>query len=240
MVEILNLSHQSLKCNDYKELERLIQALKRFFHIEASLFCHANVIDLWNDYLNESNIGLFNISYPEEYLEVYVKNKYYNSDAVLFEFAANLSPINWKRVDEKCDFNYPAVNIALDFNLYDGWTHGIIDPTNLNVHMLFWGSSVVDSSIRTEKILEYLVPFYCEAYKRINKNVIPLQKPLTKREIEVLEWIKDGKSSWEISVIMKLSKRTIDFHIGNIKKKLNAVTRAQAVAAALHRNIISF
>jgi DNA-binding CsgD family transcriptional regulator len=63
---------------------------------------------------------------------------------------------------------------------------------------------------------------------------------LTHRETEVLRWIKDGKSSWDISIILKCSKRVVDFHVGNIKKKLNAASRAQAVAIGLHHGIITF
>ena len=68
-------------------------------------------------------------------------------------------------------------------------------------------------------------------------------KPLyhfTEREIEVLNWIKEGKSSWEISMILKCSKRVVDFHVANIKRKLNVASRAQAVAICLQHGIIGF
>jgi DNA-binding CsgD family transcriptional regulator len=65
-------------------------------------------------------------------------------------------------------------------------------------------------------------------------------RELSSREIEVLNWIKEGKSSWEISVILGVGKRTIDFHVSNIKQKLNAATRAQAVAIGLQNRIIEF
>ena len=63
---------------------------------------------------------------------------------------------------------------------------------------------------------------------------------LTLREIEVLNWIKEGKSSWEISMILNCSKRSVDFHVNNLKKKLNAVNRPQAVAIGLYQGIIRF
>ena len=39
---------------------------------------------------------------------------------------------------------------------------------------------------------------------------------LTSREIEVLKWTADGKSSQDIADILTLSKNTVDFHIKNI------------------------
>jgi DNA-binding CsgD family transcriptional regulator len=89
-------------------------------------------------------------------------------------------------------------------------------------------------------ILEYIVPFYSEAYKRVRKRVVKPPNKLTNREIEVLNWIKEGKSSWEISIIFACSKRVVDFHVSNIKRKLNAATRAQAVAICLQQGIIGF
>lgn len=53
------------------------------------------------------------------------------------------------------------------------------------------------------------------------------------REKEVLNWLKLGKTNWEISVILQISERTAKFHVGNIMKKLNAVTRGHAVAKAI-------
>ncbi len=61
---------------------------------------------------------------------------------------------------------------------------------------------------------------------------------LSKREKEVLTWSKRGKSSWEISAILNISERTVNFHVNNIMQKLNAVSRTQAVAVAIERGLI--
>ena len=56
---------------------------------------------------------------------------------------------------------------------------------------------------------------------------------LTARERDVLTWVADGKSDWEISVILGLSQTTVRFHVDNARRKLGAVNRAQAVALLL-------
>ena len=60
---------------------------------------------------------------------------------------------------------------------------------------------------------------------------------LSKREKEILKWLKKGKSSWEISVILSISERTVNFHVGNIMQKLNAVSRTHAVAISIEKGI---
>ncbi|MDZ4374251.1 MAG: LuxR C-terminal-related transcriptional regulator [Phenylobacterium sp.] len=53
---------------------------------------------------------------------------------------------------------------------------------------------------------------------------------LTDRERDALAWVAEGKSDWEISVILGLSETTVRFHVDNGRRKLGAVNRAQAVA----------
>jgi len=60
---------------------------------------------------------------------------------------------------------------------------------------------------------------------------------LSKREKEVLSWLKEGKSSWDIATILNISERTVNFHVSNIMQKLNAVSRTQAVAVAIEKGL---
>lgn len=57
---------------------------------------------------------------------------------------------------------------------------------------------------------------------------------LTQREIEVLRWTADGKTSWETSDIMNISERTVNFHIANTMSKLGVHNKtAAAIKAAI-------
>ena len=62
---------------------------------------------------------------------------------------------------------------------------------------------------------------------------------LTKRELEVLNWVMVGKSSWEISKITVCSEATVNFHIGNIRQKFNVNTRQQALVKAISLGILT-
>lgn len=70
------------------------------------------------------------------------------------------------------------------------------------------------------------------------KPALPLPHPLSNREKEILQWLMNGKSTWDISPILGISERTIKFHIDNIMKKLDAVNRTHAVAIALNTGLI--
>jgi len=62
---------------------------------------------------------------------------------------------------------------------------------------------------------------------------------LTPRELEVLNWVMVGKSSWEISKITGCSEATVNFHMGNIRQKFNVNTRQQAVVRAISLGLIT-
>ena len=53
---------------------------------------------------------------------------------------------------------------------------------------------------------------------------------LTDRERDALAWVAEGKSDWEISMILGVAESTVRFHVDNGRKKLGAVNRAQAEA----------
>ena len=61
---------------------------------------------------------------------------------------------------------------------------------------------------------------------------------LTARELEALTWVARGKSAWEISEILQISKRTVDEHVQRATRKLGAANRTQAAAIAVRARII--
>ena len=61
---------------------------------------------------------------------------------------------------------------------------------------------------------------------------------LTKREVEVLMLVIEGKSSKEVADQLFVSKRTVDFHLANIYDKLNVTNRVQAFREATRRGLL--
>jgi DNA-binding CsgD family transcriptional regulator len=62
---------------------------------------------------------------------------------------------------------------------------------------------------------------------------------LTRKELEILKWVKDGKSNADISDITSLSTKTVEYHVGNILRKLGATNRTTAVVMALQRRFLA-
>jgi LuxR family quorum sensing-dependent transcriptional regulator len=61
---------------------------------------------------------------------------------------------------------------------------------------------------------------------------------LTGRELEILKWIKHGKNNAEISEIMSVAVKTIEYHVANIFRKLGAGNRTAAVVIAIKNRLL--
>jgi LuxR family transcriptional regulator len=64
------------------------------------------------------------------------------------------------------------------------------------------------------------------------------QPSVTQKEAEVLKWISEGKTNWEIGVILSVSERTAKFHVHNLYKKFNVNSRSLLVARAIRQGCI--
>lgn len=62
---------------------------------------------------------------------------------------------------------------------------------------------------------------------------------LTRRELEVLQWVMAGKSSWEIARITSCSEATVNFHLANVRQKFDVNTRQQAVVKAIALGLLT-
>jgi DNA-binding NarL/FixJ family response regulator len=60
---------------------------------------------------------------------------------------------------------------------------------------------------------------------------------LSRREIEILTFFADGKSTKNIARLLGVSPRTIETHSASIIRKLGAANRVQAVVMAIRGGI---
>jgi DNA-binding NarL/FixJ family response regulator len=62
---------------------------------------------------------------------------------------------------------------------------------------------------------------------------------LTPRETEVLRQVAAGQTNKAIALKIGISEHTVKFHLGSAMTKLGAASRAEAVASAIRRGLIS-
>lgn len=84
-----------------------------------------------------------------------------------------------------------------------------------------------------EKILFELGRKYDE-----NELEYYIERPLSRREIEVLKLVINGKSNSEIAKMLYITPNTVKAHMTKIMEKLAVTDRVQAAVKATRQNLI--
>lgn len=127
--------------------------------------------------------------------------------------------------------------------------HGIpFEQSTVGAHGFFAFVSLRDPpGVRDAAILNMVVPYvfstYCRALARDRTPIsvsagAPSDSALSEREIEILHWVREGKSNYEIGMVLSISPLTVKNHIQRILKKLQASNRTQAVAKAMNLRLL--
>lgn len=86
---------------------------------------------------------------------------------------------------------------------------------------------------------KYLITSLVPVLHRVGRGIQFSPRGLTRKELEILQWARDGKTAWEISMIREISEATVKYHLKTIYSKLGVANRAQAVGEALCRGFIT-
>jgi DNA-binding NarL/FixJ family response regulator len=78
---------------------------------------------------------------------------------------------------------------------------------------------------------------FSETLVREGAKALAVGKILSRREQEVLSHVLSGKTSREISELVGLSARTVEFHRANLMAKLGATNATELVASARRRGL---
>ena len=131
---------------------------------------------------------------------------------------------------------------ARQYGLCHGWSQSVQDgPGGMGMTSLSRAFPPLSAKELNEKYdrMQWLAQMTHTLLSRLirSKNAARVRH-LTNREIEVLKWTADGKSSQDIADILTLSKNTVDFHIKNTVQKLNVPNKTAAVVQAVLLGLI--
>lgn len=176
--------------------------------------------------------------WPAGFTEHYARENFYPDDPVAAWCRRSTDPFEWTEARYDADA-WPraaeVMTVAADFGMRQGLCVPITRGNGFQGCVTMAGERP-DLGARAKQAL-HLISIY--AYKKAvavlgpDRAQVSARRLLTPREREVLLWSAQGKSSWDISVILGVSERTVNWFIANASRKLNAVNRIQAVVNAI-------
>ena len=65
-----------------------------------------------------------------------------------------------------------------------------------------------------------------------------METPLSPQELQVLSLLVDGMNNKQIACRMEIAERTVEFHVGNVLKKLEVSSRTEAAVKAVRLGLV--
>ncbi len=180
-------------------------------------------------------------NYPAEWRERYVREKYLGIDPTVLHGSKNQTPIIW---DESVFASARRLwEDAQSFGLRVGWAQSNLNTIGVGGMLTLsrsCGKLTKSELASQEPKWRWLTIISHLCLSRIFVSKLADAQPgLTAREIEVLKWSADGKTSGEISNILAVSEATVNFHIKNAVGKLQTANKTAAVVRAAMLGILS-
>ncbi len=191
----------------------------------------------------EGFTNVINVSYPEEWLRLYWQNGYFEVDPVFQTALRKPGTQHWQATYQEAasEKQRQFMAAAKKFGLGDGITTSSADPACKAATFCSFASDDSVDAARYIPLVEYFGHYIHLALLRTApihaQSVDHCVKQLTLRELTILNWMKNGKTNWEIAQIMGITERTIRFHIESIFSKLDVTSRSQAVATAIEHGL---
>ncbi len=139
------------------------------------------------------------------------------------------------------DAEYPADWLQI-FNRYDLRNtigHGVMDFGGTFTSYFIFSRLPGELGPRHAFLIKLLVPHLHFALTRALPTIedyahapAKVCKPLSTRQREILYWIQERKTNWEIATILELSELNVKYHVEQIFLKLDVRNRAHAIAKA--------
>jgi DNA-binding CsgD family transcriptional regulator len=173
-------------------------------------------------------------TYGEEHTHLYATQGYITDPAIQLLQQTHIGTVS----SEDClDMPIPreVINLKLDAGIKSCLTVGVRGVLGLCTYYAF---SNFDQRLlhRLRTMMQILAPHFHLAYLRATtrpseEEPAAIQPMLTAREEEIMRWVAEGKTNWEISIILHVSLNTIKFHLKNVYQKLGGVENRWAAVA---------
>lgn len=220
------------------------EAFEKYCQIISSYGYDRVVYSLMNDHPSldlPKQHGLVS-SYPDSWVNHYNQSSYMEHDPVAHELMQTIKPFYWDDLLKRkhvSKISQQVMNEAKESRICDGLAFSM--PGNFGEVTAFGLARTKSQADRSKDYqtlasLHLLSVYFHDVYRGFHKT--KQYTPLSKREIDVLQWASEGKTDDVISSLMNISLNTVRFHWKNIFQKLEAHGRVFAVSKAIRLELI--
>lgn len=181
------------------------------------------------------------VTYPEAWKAHYVSEGLHLRDPTLLMSARSVAPVDWSRLaplpsaraifERARDFGIAGPGLTVPVR----GPYGDVGLLSVTGRARDWESHVAGAITA----LQSRAVFIHDAHTKTDPLFGTLNPDtLTARERDVLQWTAAGRSQRDVGEILAISARTVEIHLAAARRKLNALTTAQAVGRAIALGIV--
>ena len=184
-------------------------------------------------------VVMFN-NHPPAWQSEYLQKNYLSVDPTIKHAMRSQAPLIWSdRIFAKTPDLW---NDAQGYGLRVGWAQPSRDAQNVVGLLTLARSSKALSRDETRdkqfKMAWLAQTTHLGMSGYLSHQLLPkIEATLSSREVDVLRWTAEGKTASEISEILRITERTVNFHVNNAVSKLGA---ANKTAATIHAALLGF
>lgn len=184
--------------------------------------------------ISTPKVVMFN-NYPSTWQAEYQRKNYLAKDPTVKHALRSQAPLIWS--DQVFAESRDLWNDAQDIGIRVGLAHPSRDSQSI-VGLLTLARTTEALSSTEMKDKQFKLAWLTQTThlgmaKHLAPKFIPsLETPLSSREIEVLRWTAEGKTAGEISEILRIATRTVNFHANHAVSKLGVANKTAATVQA--------
>jgi len=181
-------------------------------------------------------------TYSPKWLARYTSANYVSIDPIVRLGMQRVSPLDWQEIDR-------SQRHLQDF--FDDASQAGLAPNGMTIPVRGIHGETALFSVNAE-IQDRNWPAYRKTYMRDfqviacsfhehvlrREKILPPTIELSPRQLEVLKWAALGKTEWEVGAIMRLSTRTVKYHMAGAFARLGTPNKVSAVARAVRLHLI--
>ena len=186
-------------------------------------------------------------TYSEDWTNRYFHQSYQNVDPVWLKMKTETSPFYWQDCFKEREEAVGWSELGIQFKSESeecGLVRGLtvaIDNSETSSRISFCGKEARGGPGVMHMM--HLIGIYFHQRLLAMSGALSLKLGnskvrLTPRETEVLHWYANGKSAWDISVVLSVSEAAVRFHLSNIRDKYGVPSSVHATALAISRSDI--
>lgn len=176
-------------------------------------------------------------NYPQDWLRIYDHFGYIRLDPVAAKILTNINPFAWDELPVVGSKLKTFWNRAARFGLRHGYTVPVHGPRGQHAAFALSGTDgplpVEKRKERFERAWSFTIDLALEVFGTYLQEDASIVKPLLPKQRAALSLIARGYCIREISELLCLHARTVEYHLREALKRLGATTREQAIVRAL-------